>query len=151
MRGTTGSAAAPAARCRNCRRGSFIFEPPFTSFDDLVGTREHARWHFDAERLGSLEVDHQLVVGWLLDRKIARLLTLEDAVDVAGRVPVYVDRIGPVGDQAAAVDKVSERVDRGQPVPGCQRDDKIAMNRGRRGTRSESAWIRGARRGQHGR
>ena len=24
MRGTTGSAAAPAARCRKCRRGSFI-------------------------------------------------------------------------------------------------------------------------------
>src|SRR5215813_14272271 len=28
---TAASAAAPAARCRNClRRGSFIFEPPFT-------------------------------------------------------------------------------------------------------------------------
>src|SRR5262249_24618088 len=34
MRETAGSAAAPATRCRNCRRGSFIFEPPsrFTSF-----------------------------------------------------------------------------------------------------------------------
>jgi len=61
---------------------------PAFLFDHLVGASEHARWHFDAERLGSLEVDHQLVLGWLLDRKIARLLTLEDAVDVAGRVPV---------------------------------------------------------------
>ena len=61
---------------------------PVFLFDHLVGASEHARWHFDAERLGSLEVDHQLVLGWLLDRKIARLLTLEDAVDVAGRVPV---------------------------------------------------------------
>src|SRR5262249_7521682 len=28
MRDTAGSAAAPAARCKNLRRGSFIFEPP---------------------------------------------------------------------------------------------------------------------------
>src|SRR5262245_26797124 len=27
MRETAGSAAAPAARCRNCRRGSFIAQP----------------------------------------------------------------------------------------------------------------------------
>src|SRR5215468_4481239 len=37
MREATGSAAAPAARCRKFRRGSFIFEPPFTSLDHLVG------------------------------------------------------------------------------------------------------------------
>src|SRR5215831_8230434 len=30
MRETAGSAAAPAARCRKFRRGSFIFEPPFS-------------------------------------------------------------------------------------------------------------------------
>src|SRR5215831_15131649 len=35
------SAAAPAARCRNCLRwGSFILNPPFTSFDHLVGDGE---------------------------------------------------------------------------------------------------------------
>src|SRR6516165_3417362 len=39
MRETAGSAAAPAARCRNFRRGSFIFEPPFTSFDHLVSAQ----------------------------------------------------------------------------------------------------------------
>src|SRR5258707_7000839 len=38
MRDTAGSAAAPAARCRKSRRGSFIFEPParFTSLNHLV-------------------------------------------------------------------------------------------------------------------
>jgi len=34
---------------------------------------EQRRRHFDAERLSGLEIDHQLVLGWLLDRKIARL------------------------------------------------------------------------------
>src|SRR5262245_32087144 len=46
---TAGSAAAPAARCRNLRRGSFIFEPPyyyFTSFDHLVGEQQYRCWYF---------------------------------------------------------------------------------------------------------
>jgi hypothetical protein len=37
-----GSAAAPAAKCRNCRRGSFILNPPSLAvlFDHLVGAAE---------------------------------------------------------------------------------------------------------------
>ena len=45
----------------------------------------------EAERLGGLEVDHQLVFGRRLHRQIGWLLALEDAVDVAGRVPILVD------------------------------------------------------------
>ena len=55
---TAASAAAPAARCRNClRRGSFIFEPPFTSFDHLVGAGEERGRHLEAERFA----DHAFV------------------------------------------------------------------------------------------
>src|SRR5262252_7423462 len=43
-----------------------------------TGTRD-----FDAERLSSLEVDHQLVFGRRLYRQVGRLLAFEDAVDVA--------------------------------------------------------------------
>src|SRR5262245_17491265 len=37
--------------------GKFHFEPPFTSFDHLVGEREQLRRDIEAERLGGHEVE----------------------------------------------------------------------------------------------
>ena len=63
---------------------------------------EQRRRHFEAERPGGLEVDCQLVFGRRLHRKVGRLLAFEDTVDVAGRAPVLVDPVRPIGDQTAA-------------------------------------------------
>src|SRR6476620_10015691 len=41
-------------------------------FDHLVGTREQRGWHRYSDRLGGLEVDHQLKFCRLLNRKIRR-------------------------------------------------------------------------------
>src|SRR5262245_17958100 len=56
MRDTAGSAAAPAARCRKFRRGSFILNPPSLAvlFDHLVGGDEQLVRHGEAEHLGGL-------------------------------------------------------------------------------------------------
>jgi hypothetical protein len=44
-----------------------------------------------------------------LHRQVGWLLTLEDAIDITSRAPVWVDRIGSVGDQAAANDEEAFR------------------------------------------
>ena len=47
-----------------------------TSFDDLVGAGEERLRDGEAERLGGLQVDHQLEFGRLLDRQVAGLCAL---------------------------------------------------------------------------
>jgi hypothetical protein len=47
------------------------------SFDPLFGAREQGRRHIEAERPRALEVDHQLELCGLLDRKVGWLRTLK--------------------------------------------------------------------------
>src|SRR5712691_142092 len=67
------------------------------SFDHLVGALLKMQRHVEAERLGGLEVDHQLVLDRRLHRQVCRLLTLEDAIDVTGRTPKIIGQVRSVG------------------------------------------------------
>ena len=46
---------------------------PFNSFDHLVGAGQQRRRHLDAERLRGGQIDNQLELGRLLDRKVGGL------------------------------------------------------------------------------
>ena len=61
---------AAVSRCSNvgCRTQTLL--------DHLVGAREQRWGNFEAERLGGLEIDHELVFGGCLHRQIGWLLTL---------------------------------------------------------------------------
>src|SRR5215469_7181724 len=105
-----GSAAAPAAKCRNCRRGSFILNLPLlTSFDHLVGTGEERRWHSNAKCIGGFHIDDQLETSWLLDRQIGGLGAFEDFVDVHGSLAKKVRVYRGVRHQPAFVDEPARR------------------------------------------
>src|SRR5262245_10277154 len=111
-------------------------------FDHLVGAREQVWRHLEVKGFGSLQVDHQIVLGGCLYRQVPRFLAPEDAIDVAGRSPIRLDRIRPVGDQTAAGGEVAKGIDRRESVLGRQRDDQVAMNRRQRAGGYEQAAVR---------
>jgi len=61
------------------------------SLDHLVGAGKKRWRHREAERLRGLEIDYQVVFGRRLHRQVARLLALEDAVNVTCRATVWLD------------------------------------------------------------
>jgi hypothetical protein len=67
----------------------------------LVGAVVELHWHVLAERLGGLEIDHQLELDWGLDGKFARLRALEDAIGIGRRAPKIIGEVTSVGQQAA--------------------------------------------------
>ena len=70
-----------SAQCPDCLRRRTSSTRP---------SRDH-----EAERLGGLEVDHHFVFNRCLHRQVGRLLALEDAIDITGRLPVLVDLVRP--------------------------------------------------------
>src|ERR1700730_11308862 len=99
---------------------------------DLISPREERGGHVEPAGLRGLEVEHQLVPGRRLHRKVGGFLASKDAINVAGCAAVLVDIIRTIGGQAAIGDVKARVVNRGQLVPLCQRDDQIAMRDDRR-------------------
>src|SRR5215472_4687763 len=88
---------------------------------------EQAIGHCEAKRLGGLEVDRQLVLGRRLYRKVGRPLAFENAIDVTSGLPVGINRVWPITDQATGGDERAPWVGSRQSMSGCKRDDQIAI------------------------
>src|SRR6516164_6458562 len=80
-----GCRATAQSHCRLCKPHRRA------SFDHLVGAGEQRGRYIDAKRPGGLQIDDELELGRRLYWQVARLLTPEDTVDVAGRAPVEID------------------------------------------------------------
>ena len=72
------------------------------SFNDVVGTQEQGRSHFQAEHSGGLEIDGQFEFGRLLDRKIAGLCALENPIHVRRGIAMDFGGVGLAAKSPAA-------------------------------------------------
>src|SRR5262245_66342910 len=86
------------------------------SFNHLVGEREQPVRNLEAERLGGLEVDHQLELGRLLDRQIARLGALENPADVNAGLAIGVRKVRSIAHQTPGCGVLPQIVDRGNRI-----------------------------------
>src|SRR5215813_5925566 len=82
--------------------GKFHFEPPFTSFDHLVGEGEQRRRNRQAERLGDLQIDDEIEFNRLLDRQIGRLRSAQNPVNITSGAPELVSKVYSIGHQTSA-------------------------------------------------
>jgi hypothetical protein len=67
------------------------------SLNYRVGASKQWERNADAKCLGGLEIDDKFELGRSLDGQLARLLTLEDTIDIRSRAPMLVDKVGAVG------------------------------------------------------
>src|SRR5713226_4812163 len=99
----------------------------FGLFDHLVGALLKMQWHVEAERLGGLEVDHQLELDRGLDGKLARRRALEDAIGIGRRAPKSTELVISVGHQAAEFSEETARIGSRKTVASRQRCDLRTM------------------------
>jgi hypothetical protein len=72
-------------------------------FDYLVGDGEQPRREAESERLGGVQVDDELELGRLLDRKIGRLGALDDFIDACVQWLTMISTLSRTSSAASSV------------------------------------------------
>src|SRR5262245_5028849 len=88
----------------------------WNSLDQLISLCDELRRHFEPERLGGLEVDHQLELRGLLDGQVGGLGALQDLVHIGGSAPKHISKVRSIGHKAPGIDKLPPKVHGRQPV-----------------------------------
>src|ERR1035441_6349381 len=121
---------APRCRERAPSTTSIATDAPqqtVSLFDYVVGERQQLRWHFEAERLGGLEVDHELEFGGSHDRQVGRLFALENPPGVDAGLAVGIRNAGPVAHQSAGHGGLAPYIARRQRMAGRQCGEPFPM------------------------
>src|SRR4029077_6732925 len=71
-------------------------------FYHFVGKRKQRRRQIEAERLRDLEIEHKFEFYRRRRRRVARLPTLEDTIDVRGGTSEYIQRVRRIRHQATS-------------------------------------------------
>src|SRR3954468_5433 len=85
--------------------------PSTPSFDHLVGALLEKPRHFEAKRLSSLEIDHQLEPSRLHNRQVSRLSAFKNPASVDAHLSVSIGDVCSVADQAAGNRKHTKLID----------------------------------------
>ncbi len=93
----------------------------------LNPTWQHCPRNFEPERLSSLEVDGQLVLGWRLHGEVFRLGTLENAVDIRRRLGKLFGEIASISNQTASLSEFAPIIYCRSAVAGRQQSDVFAL------------------------
>ena len=98
-----------------------------TLLDHLVGGGEQCGRDFEPERPRGLEVDHQLELCGLLDRKVGWLRALKDSLNVGSSPTIQVDVIRAIRDQRAVPGRWRKSLYRRQAMVHGGIDDPLSV------------------------
>src|SRR5262249_27891412 len=122
--------AGPARRAALPRKhttGPTMYVLRSNLLDYLIRSQQQ-RWRDgEAERLGRLEVDHELELRGLLDGQIGRLRALENLIDVGGGAPPDIRQARAVRHEPPALDIFPQAVCCGHVTGCCEVCEPCAM------------------------
>src|ERR1051325_10098744 len=101
-------------------------EHSVVSLDHLVGAGQERLRNREAECLCGLQIDYQLQLRGLLNRKIGGLLAVENSANVDAGQPVRIRKACSVAHQAAVNSELAGKVDCWQSVAERQRGELFA-------------------------
>src|SRR5215813_10055808 len=96
-------------------------------FNHLVRPQQESGRDRQTERLGHLDVEHQLELYGGLDGQLTRGRALEETIGIGCRAVKAVARVIPVRQQPAGLAEVAKGIDRRKAVTSGQRGDLGAM------------------------
>ena len=86
------------------------------SLDHSIRSRQNIRWNGQTDLLGGFQIDHELELGWLLYRQVARPGTFEKLIHVRGGSPKQVGNAHAIAHKPALSHKFARKVHRGQLI-----------------------------------
>src|SRR5256885_1720857 len=94
-----------------CQQLPYAPQQAASLFDDLVGADEQCSRNADAKCFRRLEVYDQFRLRGLLNRKVGRLLTLENATGIRAGQSIHVRLAASVANQTASGSELAKLID----------------------------------------